>query len=45
MRKSIIALSLLGAVLGLASVSAEAAPRGPVRFYDDRGQDRGYPGA
>ena len=21
---------------------AEAAPRGPVRFYDDRGQDRGY---
>lgn len=45
MRKSIIALSLLGAVLAAASVPAEAAtraPRGPVRFYDDRGNDRGY---
>lgn len=42
MRKSIIALSLIGAVLGLAGVSAEAAPRGPVRFYDQNGGDRGY---
>jgi hypothetical protein len=42
MRKSIIALSLLGAVLGLASVSAEAAPRGPAKFYDQNGGFRGY---
>jgi Protein of unknown function (DUF3551) len=43
MRKSIIALSLLGAVLGLASVSAEAAPRGgPAKFYDRNGGFRGY---
>ena len=42
MRKSIIALSLLGAAVGLANVPAEAAQRGPVRFYDSRGQDRGY---
>jgi hypothetical protein len=42
MRKSIIALSLLGAVLGLASVSAEAAPRGPAKFYDQHGGFRGY---
>lgn len=43
MRKSIITLALLGAVLGLASVSAEAAPqRGPVKFYDQHGGFRGY---
>ncbi|MDQ8726939.1 DUF3551 domain-containing protein [Bradyrhizobium sp. LHD-71] len=42
MRKSIVTLSLLGAVLGLASVSAEAAPRGPARFYDQHGGFRGY---
>jgi hypothetical protein len=44
MRKSIIALSLLGAVLGLASVAAEAAPQrgGPARFYDQNGGFRGY---
>jgi hypothetical protein len=43
MRKSIITLSLLGAVLGLASVSAEAAPfRGPAKFYDQNGGFRGY---
>jgi hypothetical protein len=42
MRKSIITLSLLGAVLGLASVSAEAAPRGPAKFYDENGGFRGY---
>ena len=42
MRKSIIALSLLGAVLGLASVSAQAAPRGPAQYFDDRGGFRGY---
>ncbi len=43
MRKSIITLTLLGAVLGLASVSAEAAPqRGPAKFYDQRGGFRGY---
>ena len=42
MRKSIIALGLLGAVLTLASVSAQAAPRGPARFFDDRGGFRGY---
>jgi hypothetical protein len=43
MRKSIITLTLLGAVLGLASVSAEAAPqRGPAKFYDQNGGFRGY---
>jgi hypothetical protein len=45
MRKSIIALSLLGAVLGIASVPADAASRrqsGPVRFVDQNGGDRGY---
>ncbi len=43
MRKSIITLTLLGAVLGLASVSAEAAPqRGPAKFYDQSGGFRGY---
>ena len=45
MRKSIIALSLLGAVLGIASVPADAAqrgPRGPVRFVDHNGNDRGF---
>ena len=42
MRKSIIAASLLGAVLGLASMSAEAAPRGPAKFYDQNGGFRGY---
>lgn len=44
MRKSIIALSLLGAVLGLASVAAEAAPQrgGPAKFYDQNGGFRGY---
>ncbi len=42
MRKSVIALSLLGAVLGLASVPAEAAPRGPTQYFDDRGGFRGY---
>ncbi len=43
MRKSIITLTLLGAVLGLASVSAEAAPqRGPAKFYDQHGGFRGY---
>jgi len=44
MRKSIIALGLLGAVLGIASVPAEAATRGggPVRFVDHNGNDRGY---
>jgi hypothetical protein len=42
MRKSIIALSLFGAVLGMASVSAEAAPRGPAKFYDQYGGFRGY---
>src|SRR6476620_6927365 len=41
MRKSIIALSLLGAVLGIASVPADAAsrrPAGPVRFVDTQWQ-------
>ena len=43
MRKSIITLTLLGAVLGLATVAAEAAPqRGPARFYDQNGGFRGY---
>ena len=45
MRKSIIALSLFGAVLGIASVPADAAtrrPSGPVRFVDHNGNDRGY---
>jgi hypothetical protein len=42
MRKSIIALSLLGAFVGLASVPAEAASRGPARFYDQNGGFRGY---
>jgi hypothetical protein len=42
MRKSIIALTVLGAVVGLASVSAEAAPRGPAKFYDQYGGFRGY---
>ena len=42
MRKSIITVSLLGAVLGLASVAAEAAPRGPATFYDQNGGFRGY---
>jgi hypothetical protein len=44
MRKSIIALSLLGAVLGLASVAAEAAPQrgGPAKFFDRNGGFRGY---
>lgn len=42
MRKSIIALGLLGAVLGMASVAAEAAPRGPARFFDENGGFRGY---
>lgn len=45
MRKSIVALSLLGAVLAAASVPADAAtraPRGPTRFYDENGNDRGY---
>lgn len=42
MRKSIIALSVLGAVLGLAGVPAEAAPRGPAKFYDQNGGFRGY---
>jgi hypothetical protein len=45
MRKSIIALSLLGAVLGIASVPADAAsrrPGGPVRFFDHNGGDRGF---
>ena len=45
MRKSIIALSLLGAALSLASVPADAAtrrPSGPVRFVDHNGNDRGY---
>ncbi len=40
--RSIIALALLGAVTSFASVSAEAAPRGPARFYDQNGGDRGY---
>ena len=42
MRKSLIALTVIGAVLGLASVSAEAAPRGPAKFYDQNGGFRGY---
>jgi hypothetical protein len=43
MGKSIITLTLLGAVLGLASVAAEAAPqRGPAKFYDQSGGFRGY---
>ena len=42
MRKFIIALSVLGAVAGLAAVSAEAAPRGPAKFYDRNGGFRGY---
>jgi hypothetical protein len=43
MRKLIIALSVLGAVAGLAAVSAEAAaPRGPARFYDRNGNFAGY---
>ena len=39
---SIAGMALLGAVVGFASVSAEAAQRGPVRFYDQHGGDRGY---
>jgi hypothetical protein len=44
MRKFIIALSVLGTVVGFAAVSAEAAARrgGPPAFYDRNGGFRGY---
>jgi len=42
MRKFIIALGVVGAIAGLATVTAEAAPRGPAKFYDQYGGFRGY---
>src|SRR5688572_2014067 len=42
MRKTIIALSVIGAVAGFAAASAEAAQRGPATFYDRNGGFRGY---
>ena len=42
MRKSIFTLAVVSAVLGAASVAAEAAPRGPATFYDRNGGFRGY---
>jgi hypothetical protein len=42
MRKTIIALSVIGAVAGFAAATAEAAQRGPAKFYDRNGGFRGY---